>query len=234
MIWQLIMNNAAAIARTEIESMGPPVPEELSHTDISPAFLADLALKHVAELPDPTTNAVAERMLLPRTLTEELLHHLFRENLIEVKDQAATGATRYSMLDRGWDRVARARSLCGYCGAAPVSLADYSYMMRLQARPAYSADIDSVRTAMSDLVLPESLLQTVGCVLNSRRSLFLTGLPGTGKTAVSERINGGLPGAIWIPHAIEIDGQIIRVFDSHNHRAAPPKLDVVQYDRRWV
>ena len=94
--------------------------------------------------------------------------------------------------------------------------------------------METVRAAFRDLVLPDSLLQTLGCVINSRRSLFLTGLPGTGKTAVAERINAALPGAIWIPYAIEIDGQIIRVFDSHSHRVAPDEQTPVEYDRRWV
>jgi len=62
--------------------------------------------------------------------------------------------------------------------------------------------------AFHDLVLPESLLQTQGCVINSRRSLFY-GPAGTGKTAVAERINGALPGAILDSLRVEIDGQII-------------------------
>ncbi|MEP6637537.1 MAG: ATP-binding protein, partial [Acidobacteriota bacterium] len=92
----------------------------------------------------------------------------------------------------------------------------------------------TARSAFHDLVLPESLLQTLGCVINSRRSLFLTGLPGTGKTAVAERINGALPGAIWIPYAVEIDGQIIRVFDSHCHRKVSEEEAPTDHDRRWV
>jgi len=66
---------------------------------------------------------------------------------------------------------------------------DYSHMMRLQAVPFPGANMEMVRAAFHDLVLPESLLQTLGCVINSRSSLFLTGLPGSGKTAVSERMN---------------------------------------------
>jgi MoxR-like ATPase len=77
-------------------------------------------------------------------------------------------------------------------------------------------------------------LQTLGCVINSRRSLFLTGLPGTGKTAVAERINNALDGGIWIPHAVEIDGQIIRVFDSHCHEPMPAAETPADFDRRWV
>ncbi len=228
------MSHTTILTRVEIESMGPPLPEELADTGIAEGFLCDLALKHVAMLPEPTTVAVSERINLPRTLTEELLQKLYREKLIEVKMQAAMGSTRYAMLDHGWDRLSRLLSICGYVGPAPVSLRDYSHMMTLQSIPSNPASIDTVRSAFHDLVLPDSLLQTLGCVINSRRSLFLTGLPGTGKTAVAERINGALAGAIWIPHAVEIDGQIIRVFDNHCHRIASEDETPAEFDRRWV
>src|SRR5678809_444380 len=185
-------------------------------------------------LPEPTTQNVSERINLPRTLTEDLLQQLYREKLIEVKMQSAIGSTRYAMLDHGWDRLTRLLSICGYVGPAPVSLRDYSHMMKLQSIPSNTADMDTVRQAFHDLVLRESLLQTLGCVINSRRSLFLTGLPGTGKTAVAERINGALAGGIWIPHAVEIDGQIIRVFDSHCHEPMPADETPLDFDRRWV
>jgi hypothetical protein len=228
------MSHTTILTRAEIESMGPPLPEEIGDTGISEQFLCDLALKHVAMLPEPTTTAVAERINLPRTLTEDLLQSLYREKLIEVKMQSAIGSTRYAMLDHGWDRLTRLLSICGYVGPAPVSLRDYSHMMKLQSIPSNTASMDTVRQAFHDLVLPESLLQTLGCVINSRRSLFLTGLPGTGKTAVAERINNALAGGIWIPYAVEIDGQIIRVFDNHCHEPMPADETPIDFDRRWV
>lgn len=228
------MSQTTILTRSEVESMGPPVPEELADTGIAEGFLCDLALKHVAMMPEPTTMAVAERLCLPRTLAEDILQKLYREKLIEVKVQTSVGSTRYAMLDHGWDRVQRLVTVCGYTGPAPVSLPDYAHMMRLQSIPSESATMETARAAFHDLVLPESLLQTLGCVINSRRSLFLTGLPGTGKTAVAERINGALPGAIWIPYAVEIDGQIIRVYDTHCHRMAPEDEIPVDHDRRWV
>ena len=228
------MTQTIILTRSELEVMGPPVPEELADTGVGRAFLSDLALKHVSMVAEPTTESIAERIHLPRTLTEEILQDLYREKLIEVRLQTAVGSTRYSMLDHGWDRVTRLISMCGYTGAAPVSLSDYAHMMRLQSIPSEPATMETVCKAFSDLVLPDSLLQTLGCVINSRRSLFLTGLPGTGKTAVAERINAALPGAIWIPYAVEIDGQIIRVFDNHCHQLASPELTPVDYDRRWV
>jgi hypothetical protein len=228
------MSHTAILTRAEIESMGPPLPEEIADTSISEQFLCDLALKHVAMLPEPTTTAVAERINLPRTLTEDLLQSLYREKLIEVKMQSAIGSTRYAMLDHGWDRLARLLSISGYVGPAPVSLRDYSHMMKLQSIPSNTASIDTVKQAFHDLILPDSLLQTLGCVINSRRSLFLTGLPGTGKTAVAERINNALDGGIWIPYAVEIDGQIIRVFDAHCHEPLSAEETPIDFDRRWV
>jgi hypothetical protein len=229
-----MMSQTAILSRCEIETMGPLVPEELSETGVAEGFLSDLALKHVAMMAEPTTNAIAERLCLPRTLTEELLQQLYREKLIEVRLQTTIASTRYAMLDHGWDRLSRLLSVCGYTGPAPVSLADYTHMMRMQSVPSEPAAIETVRAAFHDLVLPDSLLQTLGCVINSRRSLFLTGLPGTGKTAVAERINRALSGAIWIPYAVEIDGQIIRVFDAHCHQHAPAEITPAEYDHRWV
>lgn len=228
------MSQTTILTRNEVETMGPPVPEELADTGIGEGFLCDLALKHVAMMPEPTTGAVSERLGLPRTLAEEVLQKLYREKLIEVKVQTTVGSTRYAMLDHGWDRLSRLLSVCGYAGAAPVSLRDYTHMMRLQSIPSESATMETARNAFHDLVLPDSLLQTLGCVINSRRSLFLTGLPGTGKTAVAERINNALPGSIWIPYAVEIDGQIIRVFDNHCHRMVPAEETPLEHDHRWV
>src|SRR5215813_4873753 len=228
------MGHLSILSRAEIESMGPPTPEELSETGVHEAFLCDLALKHVAMLPEPTTISVSDRLHLPRALTEEILYHLYREKLIEMRLQSAVGATRYAMLDHGWERVSRLHTLSGYIGPAPVSLDDYSHMMRLQAVPSRSATMENVRSAFKDLVLPDWLLQTLGCVINSRSSLFLTGLPGTGKTAVSERMNAALFGSIWIPYAIEVDGNIIRIFDAHCHRSVAERQSIIEHDRRWI
>ena len=228
------MGHLSILSRAEIESMGPPTPEELAETGVHEAFLCDLTLKHVAMLPEPTTISVADRLHLPRALTEELLYHLYREKLIEMRLQSAVGATRYAMLDHGWERVGRLQQQSGYLGPAPVSLDDYAHMMRLQAVPSRAATMENVRGAFSDLVLPDSLLQTLGCVINSRSSLFLTGLPGTGKTAVSERMNSALSGTIWIPHAIEIDGQVIRIFDAHCHKPIKQQDSLIEHDRRWI
>ena len=228
------MSHLSFLTRAEIEKLGPPTPEDLEETGVSEALLRNLALKQVATLTDATSALVAEKLHLPCTLSEEILYGLYREKLIEMRLKSAVGTTRYAMLDAGWERLVSMESHNGYRGPAPVSLADYTYMMRLQAGPSRPASIDTIRSAFSDLVLPDSLLQTLGCVINSRSSLFLTGLPGTGKTAVSERINAALSGSVWIPYAIESDGQVIRIYDAHYHTAIPNRRTTREHDRRWV
>jgi hypothetical protein len=47
-------------------------------------------------------------------------------------------------------------------------------------------------------------------------------------------MNAALLGSIWIPYAIEIDGQVIRIFDSHCHHPAPEESAAIEYDQRWV
>src|SRR4026207_742505 len=153
------MGNLSILSRSEIEGLGPPMLEEIGDSGIHEQFLCDLALKHIAMLPEPSTTNVADRLHLPRVLTEELLYHLYREKLIEMRLQSAVGSTLYAMLDHGWERVARLHSQSGYLGPAPVSLEDYGHMMRLQAVPSRTASVENVRAAFQDLVLPDSLIQ---------------------------------------------------------------------------
>jgi hypothetical protein len=220
------------LTRSELESFGPPTPEELNEIGVSQTLLCDLALKHLSLVPDPTAASIAAKLHLPAALMEELLYQLYREKLIEMRLQSAGDQTRYAMLDPGRERLAQVEPYCRYLGPAPVSLADYVYMTRLQAVPSRPASIETVRNAFRDLVLPDALLQTLGCVINSRSSLFLSGPPGTGKTAISERINAALVGSIWIPYAIETEGEIIRIYDPQCHRRVSEKA--VERDSRWV
>src|SRR5260370_4424363 len=193
------MGNLSFLTRAEIGGLGPQTPEELEEMALSQGFLRDLALKHVASLTDPTTASVAEKLHLPLALTDELLYQLYREKLIEIRLQSAVGITRYAMLDHGWERAMRLQTQCGYAGPAPVALRHYSYMMRLHAPPPQPASLETVRHAFRDLVLPESLIQTLGCAINSRSSIFLTGLPGTGKTAVSNHLTTQPSATSWFP-----------------------------------
>ena len=175
---------------------------------------------------------MAENLKLPMGISENLMQHLYREKYIDIRERSGVQRNRYAMLDRGWDRVQRLLSLNGYIGPAPITLEDYSAGIRWMHQHTETADPANVANAYSHLVLSEQQLKTLGLIVDSRRSLFLTGPPGSGKTSAAIALHAALKGEIWVPYAIEVDGQIIRVFDPHvHHPVAPPE---VRYDKRWI
>lgn len=212
----------------------PPPPESIEETGLSFQYLADLALKTAGTESTMTTAVVARRMCLPLPQAEMLMQHLYHEKLVEIRGAAGFNNNRYALLDRGWEHLRRAMEISGYVGPAPVSLDAYSAMMRSQSQPEDLVGPDTVAHAFHDLVLPDSLLQTLGFAINSRRSLFISGIPGTGKTSVAERINNALQTPIWIPYAVAIDEHVVNIYDAHNHDRTMDESGFDEYDERWL
>jgi hypothetical protein len=210
----------------------PPFPEKLEDLDVNPGFLADLALKTVPLDSDCTTVSIATRMHLGMLITEALLQRLVHDKSIEIKGMVGLHNHRYGMLDRGWQELQRLTSFCSYAGPAPVSLKSYAEMITQQVRNRPPASRQALDQAMSNLILSDYAKEILGLVVGSGRSLFLTGPSGNGKTATARALVDALPGEIWIPYALEVDGQVVRIFDTHNHLPVPHPND--DYDRRWV
>ncbi len=211
----------------------PVMPTTVEDTGLDFGFLTDLGLKTVYADTSCTTQRAAERLALPVGVVDTLLQHLYREHFIEIRETITLQNRRYAMLDRGWDRVRRLLDLNAYIGAAPVSLKAYTAMVNSQEKLRPPVNHDAIRVALANLVLPDTALQLLGIVANSRRSLFITGAPGNGKTSIARALHSALEGDIWIPRAIEVDGNIINVFDSHNHVPADPQ-PASAYDQRWI
>jgi hypothetical protein len=210
----------------------PPFPEKLEDLDVSPGFLCDLALKTVPLDAECTTTSIAHRMRLGMLITEALLQRLPHDKFIEIKGMVGLHNHRYAMLDHGWDALRRLMSFCSYAGPAPVSLKSYTEMITQQVRNRPPATRQALDQAMSNLILSDYAKEILGLVVGSGRSLFLTGPSGNGKTATARALVDAIPGEIWIPYAIEVDGQVIRMFDTHSHLPVPHTND--DYDRRWV
>src|ERR1044071_8253530 len=175
------------IASSSSPVYAPPVPLKAENTQLDYGFLADLALKTVYADANCTTERAAQKLKLSMPVTEDLLQHLYREKFIEIRGLISYGNNRYGMLDRGWQRAQQLLQMNGYIGPAPVSLPAYSEMVLRQTAARDPVEPQSVVEAMSGLVLPESSVQTLGLVANSRRSLFMTGPSGNGKTTIARR-----------------------------------------------
>jgi predicted ATPase with chaperone activity len=65
------------------------------------------------------------------------------------------------------------------------------------------------------------------------------GPPGNGKTTLASKVGRTVLGEdIWIPYAVDVDGQVIRIFDSVNHEVLETSDDSaetgVKRDPRWI
>ena len=105
-----------------------------------------------------------------------------------------------------------------YVGVAPVPLAQYvAYLEAYRNAVPRSITRARVREAFSHLVLSDRVLDQVGPAIGAAHSMFVYGPPGNGKTVIAQAIRGLLDGEMAVPHALEVEGNIIRLFDPVNH-----------------
>ena len=108
-----------------------------------------------------------------------------------------------------------------YVGVAPVPRRATSLHDEWKQKAPRTATRERVRGAFAHLVLGERVLDQLGPAINAGHSLFVYGPPGNGKTVISQAIRNLLDGDIAIPHALEVEGQIVRLFDPVNHEPIP-------------
>ena len=223
------------------ELLAPPKPKDLEGTGLAPDTVAAIILK-VLHGGESTGMRLADNVCLPYGILEPLVEKLRLEALVEVKSAAGTGTAgyRYALTDSGRDRARRAFEACGYVGPAPVPVAQYtSYMAKLRDQK-HDVFRDRVAEGFSHLVVEPEMLDQLGPAIASRRAVFLYGPPGNGKSVMGEGIGRVLGGDIYIPHALEVDGQIITMFDpvTHEARARDEESSVIRsdyaVDSRWI
>ncbi len=191
---------------------------------------------------EATGMGLADRVCLPYGILEPLLEKLRVEMLIEVKSALGTGSAgyRYALTDAGRARALRYFDACGYVGPAPVPLLQYTLHMNELRAQTHDIYRERVAESFSHLIVEPEMLDQLGPAIATRKALFLYGPPGNGKSVMGEGIGRVLGGDIYIPYAIDIDGQIVTMFDpvTHESRSEHDEASVIRSDgatdRRWV
>jgi predicted ATPase with chaperone activity len=231
----------------------PREPTSIEETGLGMGFLTDLVLKVVYFHGNITAQQISEVTKLPFLgVLDKVLEFLKLEEYLDIVGAQGGFSERsfqYVIANKGRVKVNEVLDRSQYAGAAPVTLDEYVAMVKRQSMGELVVDNRVVREAFSSLVVSEKMLDKIGPAANSARSLFLYGPPGNGKTTIAEGIANMLGGYVLLPHAIEVDGQIIKVFDPLNHRlvdmpaaAAPEPASPFgtagavppQPDRRWL
>src|SRR6058998_2959672 len=225
----------APAAKSSAEAPAPIAPVAIEETGLTQAFIADLVLKVLYQKGQTTAADLADTICLPLPkILQSVLDFLKSEHFVEVKGGSGMAAATYVYIlsAKGAERAREAFAKNGYVGAAPVTLGSYVNRVRAQSIDDMQVTFDEIRKALTHLVLPEKTLRQLGPAINSGRSIFLFGPPGTGKSSIAETLATMLRGSIVLPYAILVGQQIIRVFDPSRHRPLVA-LDA-RFDRRWV
>src|SRR5437899_7056179 len=217
------------------EAAAPLAPASFEETGLTQPFVADLSLKLLYRKGQSTAQEMGDTLCLPLAkILQPILDYLKNEHYVEVKGGAGVNASTYQYVlsEKGTARAREAMARNGYVGPAPVTLAAYVTLVKKQSLGDLQITMDQLKKALGHLVLPEATLRQLGPAINSGKSIFLFGPPGTGKSSIAETLATMLRGSIVLPYAILVGQQLIRVFDPSRHRPLVA-LDA-RFDRRWV
>ena len=224
----------------------PAVPETMGATGLAAEAIEDLVVKALYVQGAKTGREITDVVCLPFEMVDDRLMHLQHRREVEVTSTTGPnrGSYRFNLTDAGRGRARDALASSQYVGPAPVPLAQYEEWIKKQSLRNVHITRHQVEHGFDDLVLDPELFKILGPAINSARSLFLYGEPGNGKTTIAEAIARLIGGDVFIPHAVDISGQTMVLFDPSHHvrvsveegQAEGPDWlrDLPGYDRRWV
>lgn len=227
----------------------PLAPNTIEETGIGFNLLLGLLFKSMYVTGSTTAAALANELKLSRAIIDSLMNFAKDKALVEVlgavdTDQPLT-QLRYALTDIGKDWASDALNQTQYIGPAPVPLEDYRRQVQKQLISNESIDYDLLRSSFSEMVIPRELVDQLGPAINAGRSMLLFGPPGNGKTIIGHAIKNMFQQTIYVPYCIEVDNQIIKMFDTTVHvlvdgEEVSQDGDSVQmqqrqiFDPRWV
>jgi len=211
----------------------------LVEMDLSESSVEELVTKYLLNRGDATGRAIANQVRLPFLILDDMLRRMKNDQVVVYRGSAPMNDYVYQLTELGRERGKRLVEHCTYFGSAPVSLHEYVDSIQAQSLKHQNPCPEDLRAAFEDLLISPSMLRRLGPAINSGRGMFLFGEPGNGKTSIANRVTRAFGQTIWVPRAVGVDGEIIRVFDPMNHQERPLTpgeglIDEMKIDQRWV
>lgn len=208
-------------------------PRKVAELGVRETTLEDISLRALYLSGPFSVLDLADKMCIGFEVANELFSRMRGKLFCEVTGMNVN-VPMIAITSQGRSRALELLSQCQYSGAAPVSLASYVDLVRKQSVRNLTVGPADVEKAFSHLVFDAKTLAQFGTALNSGAPIFLYGPPGVGKTAAAETMSRVVAvDEVWIPHAVEVDGQIISVFDPVIHRRKTISSGT-DTDNRWV
>lgn len=218
----------------------PQQPRSMRETGINSAMIEKIIMRFLFQVGVETSRRIAAQLRLPYKVLEPLFKQLRSDKHIDLAGTTSTGDSEYCITESGRDRARRYSLECTYFGAVPVALEDYVASVSAQSIAGQIVTKQDLNRAFKGLIINDTMLNRLGPAVNSGRGMFLFGEPGNGKTSIAERITDAFGSSVWIPRAIAIEGEIMRIFDPAVHEEVSEEgqssglLDSMDIDRRWV
>ena len=219
-----------------------PEPLSLDATGVNLAVVRDISLKTMFYGGRFTRSQVADALHLSIPVVDELIHLLTRDGLVSVIGAESSGerSHSYALTALGYERAEEALRRNSYVGPVPVPLVDYVRQVREQSIATMRVDHATVERALEPLVLNAATIRRVAWAAQSQKPLLIHGESGNGKTTMAQLLGSVVGGTIRIPYAVEMMGQIVRIFDEAKHQPAGARdgwsveETRARGDRRWV
>lgn len=208
-------------------------PKTLAELGVREAILEDLALKTLYLFGPFTTRELSKHMKVGFDVATQLYNRLRAAQFCQVTGMLGS-VPEIAITTQGRARALELLAQNHYSGATPVSLEQYVAQVRRQSVRNVVVHEEDVQRAFKHLVISPKVATQIGTALNSGSSIFLHGPSGVGKTAIAETMSRVLAeDHIWVPYSVDVDGQIIAVFDPMIHKAVK-QPDGRTSDERWV
>jgi predicted ATPase with chaperone activity len=210
-----------------------PVCKSIEEIGVRRNVLEDLALKILYQLGEVSLHELARQMELHPGIVEELFQRLRKDQLCQVTGMSGR-VQSITTTSAGKSRALELLAQNQYSGPAPVSLDDYVNHVHAQSVRDAKITPKDMNRVFKHLVLNTQILNQLGTAVLSGRSIFLYGPTGTGKTTIAETLTRLFDqDHVWLPYAVEVDGQMITVYDSVLHQKVEHPADHNR-DGRWV